>query len=704
MDKLKMQTANKADENFKKLAMMFPNAVTETIDENGEAVRAIDKDVLIQEISCKVVDGNEERYQFTWPDKKKSVLLANAPINKTLRPCREESVDFDNTENLYIEGDNLEVLKLLQETYLGKIKMIYIDPPYNTGNDFVYEDDFAQSTDEYLENSGQFDDEGNRLVKNLDSNGRFHTDWLNMIYPRLKLAKDLLSEDGAIFISIGDEELFNLQKVANEIFGASNFVANLIWQSTPGSNTGDDVKTVTENILLYCKNKYSCKFSTQEITDKEKYSNQDDYYEKRGGYVLNKLDRRMTGQHYSEALNYSIEMPDGTAIYPGGAIERQEHWNWRWSKSKVEWGLKNGFIVMNKTNNGWAVYFKQYEKVNNDDQPIIRTLSYQNLINIDGANSASGTREVMNLFEGKFFDYPKPLNLIMYIENMLLKSGDTILDFFSGSATTAHAVMQLNVADGGNRKFIMVQLPEEMDERSEAYKFGYKNICEIGKERIRRAANKIIDEFFNKKNIKKGLKSLYKEKMNLEDWQYEKWVEMYCNGEISLEVLKNQFNGTENTIEEINQFIEQLKLLLKSNTENIDLGFRVLKCDSSNMKDVYYNSAEYEPSLFSSLEDNIKEDRTPEDLLFQVMLDLGVLLSSKIEETTIAGKKVFNIEDNYLIACFDDNVTEEVITEIAKQKPYYFVMRDSSMANDSVATNFEQIFAAYSPDTRRRVL
>ena len=456
MDKLKMQTTNKANENFKKLAAMFPNAITETIDETtGEVVRAIDKDVLMQEISTKVVEGNEERYQFTWPDKKKSVLLANAPINKTLRPCREESVDFDNTENLYIEGDNLEVLKLLQETYLGKIKMIYIDPPYNTGNDFVYEDDFAQSTEEYLENSGQFDDEGNRLVKNLDSNGRFHTDWLNMIYPRLKVAKDLLSEDGAIFISIGDEELFNLQKIANEIFGASNFVANLIWQSTPGSNTGDDVKTVTENILLYCKNKSICKFSTQEITDKEKYSNQDEYYGKRGGFVLNKLDRRMTGQHYSEALNYAIEMPDGTAIYPGGAIEKQEHWNWRWSKTKVEWGIKNGFIVMKNTNNGWAVYFKQYEKVNNDDKPIVRTLSYQNFINIDGANSARGTREVMDLFDGKFFDYPKPLNLIMHVENMLLKSGDIILDFFSGSATTAHAVFQLNRNDGGNRKFIL---------------------------------------------------------------------------------------------------------------------------------------------------------------------------------------------------------------------------------------------------------
>ena len=653
MDKLKMQTVNKADENFKKLAAMFPNAITETIDENGDVVRAIDKDVLMQEISCKVVDGNEERYQFTWPDKKKSVLLANATINKTLRPVRDDetiptgadsggnpycssgSVDFDTTENLYIEGDNLEVLKLLQETYLGKIKMIYIDPPYNTGNDFVYADDFSQSTEEYLENSGQFDDEGNRLVKNLDSNGRFHTDWLNMIYTRLKIAKDLLTDDGAIFISIGDEELYNLQKVCDEIFGNRNYIANLIWQSTPGSNTGEDLKTVTENILVYCKNREQCKFSALTITSNEKYTNSDEYFEKRGGYVLNKLDRRMTGTHYSEALNYAIKLPDGTNLFPGSSTEKQEHWNWRWSKSKVEWGIKNGFIVMKKNDNGWAIYFKQYEKVNNDDKPIIRTVPYQNLINIEGANSARGTREVMNLFDGKYFDYPKPLSLMKYIQNMLLHKEDIILDFFSGSATTAHAIMLLNAEDGGHRKFVLVQLPEETDTKSEAYKIGYKNICEIGKERIRRAAKKIVEE----------------------------------NPEA-------KFDG----------------------------GFRVLKCDSSNMKDVYYNPAEYEPSLFTSLEDNIKEDRTSEDLLFQVMLDLGILLSSKIEETTIAGKKVFNVEDNYLIACFDDNVTEEVITEIAKQKPYYFVMRDSSMANDSVATNFEQIFAAYSPDTVRKVL
>lgn len=653
MEKLKMQTVNKADENFKKLAEMFPNALTEAKDENGEVVRAIDKDVLTQEINTKVVDGNEERYQFTWPDKKKSVLLANAPINKTLRPCREESVDFDNTENLYIEGDNLEVLKLLQETYLGKIKMIYIDPPYNTGNDFVYNDEFGMRNEEWNEVSGNYDEDGNqitgKLEKNTESNGRFHTDWLNMIYPRLKIAKDLLTDDGAIFISISDEELYNLQKVCDEIFGNRNYIANLIWQSTPGSNTGEDLKTVTENILVYCKNREQCKFSALTITSNEKYTNSDEYFEKRGGYVLNKLDRRMTGTHYSEALNYAIKLPDGTNLFPGSTTEKQEHWNWRWSKSKVEWGIKNGFIVMKKNDNGWAIYFKQYEKVNNDDKPIIRTVPYQNLINIEGANSARGTREVMNLFDGKYFDYPKPLSLMKYIQNMLLHKEDIILDFFSGSATTAHAIMLLNAKDGGHRKFVLVQLPEETDTKSEAYKIGYKNICEIGKERIRRAGQKIRNEQLG---------------------------------------IKNEGDNSS----------------LQTPNSSLDTGFRVLKCDTSNMKDVYYNPAEYEPSLFTSLEDNIKEDRTSEDLLFQVMLDLGVLLSSKIEETTIASKKVFNVEDNYLIACFDDNVTEEVITEIAKQKPYYFVMRDSSMATDSVATNFEQIFAAYSPDTVRKVL
>ncbi len=634
MQKLRMQTVNKADENYKKLAELFPNAVTETIDPTtGEVVRAIDKDVLMQEINTKVVEGNEERYQFTWPDKKKSVLLANAPINKTLRPCRKESVDFDHTENLYIEGDNLEVLKLLQETYLGKIKMIYIDPPYNTGNDFVYEDDFAQSTEEYLDNSGQFDEEGNRLVKNLDSNGRFHTDWLNMLYPRLKLSKDLLSDDGVIFISINDMEVTNAKKICDNIYGESNFVADLIWANKEGGGSSDSklFRIKHEHIICYAKRIELVNIKGVAISNAERYSKSDEYENERGTYYLQKLG--MGSIQYSQSLDYPIKTPDGTFVMPSDNNGGRRAC-WRWSREKYERNKKRGFVDIKKDSKGvWTVYTKQYMKCDNEGNPIDRTQRPMGIIEEFSSTQAAKLLEYIGM--GSCFSYSKPVELIKWLISRLELSEDIVLDFFSGSASTAHAVMQLNAEDGGKRKFIMVQLPEKTDEKSEAYKAGYKNICEIGKERIRRAARKIAEE----------------------------------NPEA-------KFDG----------------------------GFRVLKCDSSNMKDVYYQSSEYEPSLFSSLEDNIKEDRTPEDLLFQVMLDLGVLLSGKIEETTIAGKKIFNVEDNYLIACFDDNVTDEVITEIAKQQPYYFVMRDSSMASDSVATNFEQIFATYSPSTERRVL
>lgn len=634
MDKMNMHTKNKADENYKKLAELFPNAVTETIDPTtGEVVRAIDKDVLMQEINTKVVEGNEERYQFTWPDKKKSVLLANAPINKTLRPCRKESVDFDHTGNLYIEGDNLEVLKLLQETYLGKIKMIYIDPPYNTGNDFVYEDDFAQSTKEYFDNSGQFDEEGNRLVKNLDSNGRFHTDWLNMLYPRLKLSKDLLSDDGVIFISINDMEVTNAKKICDNIYGESNFVADLIWANKEGGGSSDSklFRIKHEHIICYAKRIELVNIKGVAISNAERYSKSDEYENERGTYYLQKLG--MGSIQYSQSLDYPIKTPDGTFVMPSDNNGGRRAC-WRWSREKYERNKKRGFVDIKKDSKGvWTVYTKQYMKCDNEGNPIDRTQRPMGII--EGFSSTQAAKLLEYIGMGSCFSYSKPVELIKWLISRLELSEDIVLDFFSGSASTAHAVMQLNAEDGGKRKFIMVQLPEKTDEKSEAYKAGYKNICEIGKERIRRAAGKIAKE----------------------------------NPEA-------KFDG----------------------------GFRVLKCDSSNMKDVYYQSSEYEPSLFSSLEDNIKEDRTPEDLLFQVMLDLGVLLSGKIEETTIAGKKVFNVEDNYLIACFDDNVTDEVITEIAKQQPYYFVMRDSSMASDSVATNFEQILATYSPSTERRVL
>lgn len=639
MDKLKMQTVNKADENFKRLAEMFPNAVTEAKDENGEVVRAIDKDVLMQEINTKVVDGNEQRYQFTWPDKKKSVLLANAPINKTLRPCREESVDFDNTENLYIEGDNLEVLKLLQETYLGKIKMIYIDPPYNTGNDFVYNDEFGMRNEEWNKVSGNYDEDGNqitgKLEKNTESNGRFHTDWLNMIYPRLKLAKDLLTDDGVIFISIDDNEVENLIKCCNEIFGRSNFIANLIWKSkSGGANDSRYFAVDHEYIIVYAKSADKFELGIdKEATVTTTYNRKDE----KGQYALDRLDKQSI--RYSEALDYEIIGPDGTSYRPKHKDPTHPNATWRWSKKNVEQHYDD--LVFE---NG-CVYTKNYKK----EGAIARSLLLEDRF----GRTRTGKTDCFSLFNRDYFSNPKPYKLIRYFEIIASNKDSIILDFFSGSATTAHAVMQLNAEDGGHRKFIMVQLPEVTDEKSEAYKAGYKNICEIGKERIRRAGQKIRNEQLG---------------------------------------IKNEGDNSS----------------LQTPNSSLDTGFRVLKCDTSNMKDVYYTPAEYEPSLFSSLEDNIKEDRTPEDLLFQVMLDLGILLSSKIqvrnEKVGMRNYSYFDVEDGYLIACFDKNIDEEVITAIAKQKPYYFVMRDSSMATDSVATNFEQIFAAYSPDTVRKVL
>lgn len=674
MDKLKMHTPNKADENFAKLAAMFPNAVTETIDENGEVVRAIDKDVLMQEISCKVVDGKEERYQFTWPDKKKSVLLANAPIAKTLRPCREESVDFDNTENLYIEGDNLEVLKLLQETYLGKIKMIYIDPPYNTGNDFVYEDDFSQSTDEYMANSGQFDEYGNRLVTNTENNGRFHTDWLNMIYPRIKIAKDLLSDDGVFLIHIDDNEYENLTKVGNEIFGEENFI-NIVTVKTKiggvsGSSEGKSLKDATEFILVYAKNKNALNFNPTYI--KQKLSDRIKSYEaegkswkytsvmtKLGGKEIIKKDenRNIIFYGYKELETMSI-----SAFAKQQGITEEEIYDKYADRIFQTTNAQSSVrqTVMKETADAdYPMYGCEYVPVKGKNEGNVIEILYKGeqrrmmmflsdaVSRIDGAyyyldkiTTLWDDIQYNNLTKEGNIEFPngkKPIKLLQRIIELTCDKDSTILDFFSGSASTAHAVLQSNAEDSGNRKFIMVQLPEPCEEKSDFKKNGFDNICEIGKERIRRAGTQIKEES-------------------------------------------------------------------PLTTQNLDTGFRVLKCDSTNMKDVYYNPAEYEASLFSTLTDNIKEDRTPEDLLFQVMLDLGVLLSSKIEETIIDGKKVFNVADGFLIACFDENVTDETITAIAKQKPYYFVMCDNSMASDSVATNFEQIFATYSPDTVRKVL
>lgn len=624
MEHLNMQSMDKVAANVAKIRELFPNCVTERINSEGKLEHAIDFDMLKQELSDHVVDGLQERYQFTWPDKRKAILAANAPINKTLRPCREESVDFDNTENLYIEGDNLEVLKLLQETYLGKVKMIYIDPPYNTGNDFVYGDDFKQNSEEYIVNSGQLDDEGNRLVVNTESNGRFHTDWLNMMYPRLKLAKDLLSDDGVIFISIDDNEVENLRKICDEIFGENNFLAQVIWERAFSPKNDAKFFSVSHDyVLIYARSieVFSIGLLPRSAESDARYKNPDN--DPHGPWTSD----NMTVKSYSANYDYPIRTPNGTIYYPPAGR------CWFTSKERMQKLIENGAVWFGN-NGGNMPRIKRYLSDVQQGMTPITIWKY-----LDVGHNQEARQELKKLFDEKaYFDGPKPirlLNRILTIANV--KKDDFILDFFSGSATTAHAVMQLNAEDGGKRKFIMVQLQEECAENSEAYKAGYKNICEIGKERIRRAGQKIKEE--------------------------------------------NPLT-----------------------TQDLDIGFRVLKCDSSNMEDVYFTPKEYMDKQQSLFIDNIKKDRSDEDLLFDAMLKLDTPLSSKIEKITIAGKTVYNVAQGHLMACFDKNVTDEVITAIAKEMPSYFVMRDSSQADDSVAINFEQIFNTYSPQTVRRVL
>lgn len=624
MDKLKMHSKDKVSENIARMAELFPNAITETI-KDGELVHAIDFDILRQELSNVLVEGPTERYQFTWPEKRKSILMANAPIAKTLRPCREESKSFDTTKNLYIEGDNLDALKLLQETYLNKIKVIYIDPPYNTGSDLVYEDDFGQLEREYMAGSGQFDENGNRLVSNLESNGRFHTDWLNMIYPRLKLAKDLLSDNGVIFISIDDNEVENLKKICNEIFGEKNFVGEIIrkTKSMTGDN-GNGFNLQHENLMIYAKNKMNVYLLGKE-KEFENYSNPDD--DPNGDWCSGDPSAKSGG----DTTYFPIVNPYTNKVdYPPKGRY------WAFSQSTLKNYIERGKIKFKEdqkeTERGFI--FKRYKnEAMNPYNPVSSLFAIDNVFMNQGA-----TTELKELFTEAIFSYPKPTAyLYELIKCSATNDTDIILDFFSGSSTAAHATMQLNAEDKGKRRFIMVQIPEATDEKSEAYKAGYRNICDIGKERIRRAGEKIKKEF--------GLSE-----------------------------------------------------------QDLDIGFRVLKIDSTNMQDVYYNPSDYQQTLLDSLVDNVKPDRTSEDLLFQVMLDLGILLSSQIKEHLIDGKKVFNVADGYLLACFDTNVTSETVTAIAKQKPYYAIFRDSSIANDSVATNFEQIFNTYSPTTIRKII
>ena len=688
METLKMHSLDGVQRNIDLIGKLFPNAITE-VKRNGKVEHAIDFDVLRQELSDSIVEGREERYQFTWPDKKKAMLAANAPITATLRPVVADSVGKDGTpggfdsENLYIEGDNLEVLKLLQETYLGKVKMIYIDPPYNTGKDFVYEDDFAQSTEDYMGNSGQYDEEGNRMVTNTESNGRFHTDWLNMIYPRLKLAKDLLSDDGAVFISIDDNELYNLKKICDAVYGESCFVGNVAWQRTYSMrNDSKGLPSEAEHILVYSKqpNWIPNKLPRTDKMDAA-YKNPDN--DPNGAWQ--NTTPYAPGARTHQGMVYAIQHPfTGELLYPAPAS------CWRYDQKTMldymsgwcEYELKNindekeraeicGVDVENIRKDVKAIVLKYdlnqaKEKAKlvlnrgqwprfyftRDGMGGIRRKTYLNQVEgrtvtnlwpyAEVGHTDEAMKELKNLFDGSVpFDTPKPTRLVERILTIATDKDSYILDFFSGSATTAHAVMKKNMEEGGNRKYILVQLPEKGNSPQ------YETLCEIGKERIRRAGKQILSA---------------------------------GGGQLS-------FSETQ-----------------PDQSAPIDIGFRCLRLDSSNMENVYYTPEETRQQDMFSLVDNVKPDRTPEDLLFQVMLDLGVLLSSPIEVKEIAGKKVFNVADGFLLACFDHDVTEETVKAIAQMKPYYAVFRDSSMANDSVATNFDQIFETYSPETVRKVL
>ena len=623
MEKLKMQTADGVQDNISRIAELFPECITEVNNQMGGVKRSIDFDKLRQLLSSDIVEGNEERYQFTWPDKRKAILAANAPINATLRPCPEESVDFDTTQNLYIEGDNLDVLKCLKETYLHKVKMIYIDPPYNTGNDFVYEDDFAESASEYLANSGQFDEQGNRLVTNTESNGRFHTDWLNMIYPRLKVARDLLTEDGVIFISIDDNEVENLRKVCDEIFGESNFIATLVWERAYSpKNDAKYISNSHDYVLMYAKSAASFIIGRLERTAEAnaRYSNPDN--DPRG--VWKPSD--MSVKTYNAECDYSITTPSGRVVEPPAGR------CWSLSRNAFRERLQDNRIWFGSDGSSVPCIKRFITELKHDGMAPTSILFYK-----DVGHSQEGAQEVVSLFGDKgVFDGPKPVRLLERLITLAnLKEDSIVLDFFSGSATTAHAVMKKNAEKEKHCRFIMVQLPEEVSDKKKNQ--GYKNICEIGKERIRRAGAKIKEEDPDK-------------------------------------------------------------------AQHLDTGFRVLKLDSSNMKEVFYSPKDTAQQDLFALVDNVKDDRTSEDLLFQVMLELGATLDSKIEESVVDGKTIYNVADGYLVACFDQKVTDEVVTAIAKMQPTYAVLRDTSLVDDATATNFEQIFKTYAPNTTTKIL
>lgn len=639
MEKLKMQTADGVQDNISRIAELFPECITEVKTQRGGVKHSVDFDKLRQLLSSDIVEGNEERYQFTWPDKRKAILAANAPINATLRPCPEESVNFDTTQNLYIEGDNLDVLKCLKETYLHKVKMIYIDPPYNTGNDFVYEDDFAESAAEYLANSGQFDEQGNRLVTNTESNGRFHTDWLNMIYPRLKVARDLLTEDGVIFISIDDNEVENLKKVCNEIFGEQNFVGNIIWQSRTSISNDDEISTNHNHTIIFSKNREKLSFGGDDI-DESDYSNPDN--DPRGPWKLVPID----ANHVGGDTNYPIRNPKTGVDYypPNGRI-------WCYNKSTLDSLMKDNRIKFGLTDDS-----SPKRKLFLNERKAKGDFKTPSSILLDAGTTKTGTTEIMALFDNhKVFDYPKPTSLLTRLMQYgYVNNNDIVLDFFSGSGTTAHAFWKYEIIKEISAKFILVQLPEDLD----------KSLLSASTDA--------------KKNIRNAIDLLDK----------------IGKPHLLTEIAKERIRRAGAKIKEENP----------DKAQNLDTGFRVLKLDSSNMKDVFYSPKETSQLELFTLVDNVKDDRTSKDLLFQVMLELGATLDSKIEESKVDGKTIYNVADGYLVACFDQKVTDEVVTAIAKMQPTYAVLRDTGMADDATATNFEQIFKTYAPNTTTKIL
>ena len=664
MEKLKMQSLDIVGNNIDKIAQLFPNCVTERIGKDGKSELAIDFDKLRAELTNDVLEEGEERYQFTWPGKRAASRLANETTTQTLRPCREESVDFDNTQNLYIEGDNLEVLKVLRETYLGKVKMIYIDPPYNTGNDFVYNDDFARGKTEFEQNSGLFDEEGNQTIdpmqRNTESNGRFHTDWLNMIYPRLKVAKDLLTDDGVIFISIDDNEQKNLNNICDEVFGVSNFIAQLVWERAfSPKNDAKYISNSHDYILMYAKNIENFSIGRLPRTEEAnaRYSNPDN--DPRGVWMSSDISVKT----YNAACDYPITTPSGKVVEPPAGR------CWRLSAKAFAERLQDNRIWFGPNGDNTPRLKRFLSELKYDGMAPTSLLFYKEV-----GHSQEGAQEVVSLFGDKgVFDGPKPIRLLERLITLAnLNENSIVMDFFSGSATTAHSLMKVNANKSSRCKFILVQLPEEISANKKDQ--GYKNICEIGKERIRRAGKKIKDDELDKLN--EELNYLVSQKALVDN-------DFWCNP-----------NELENKIKGIEEKIKDL--------QRLDTGFRVLKLDSSNMNDVYYTPEEF--SLNTLFSENVKENRTAEDLLFQVMLDLGIELSAKIEKQEIAGKEVFLVDENYLVACFDKDVNETTITEIAKMHPVYFVMRDASAATDNVIDNFDQLFEAYSKDTVRKIL